>query len=533
MAGIDFNAIADQYGYDSNWNALRGRKDPLLEQLSAQYGIDSNWNALRPTRPSAPPPPSSGPAPTPWTPGPYVPPDPAPTIPSPGGGYTVPQPGPVRTSGGRRDDRPEPAPAPFPSPIPPTSTPPASGGGIPWDPGASRPSYDPPGYHWDENLANFVADPTGPDRAGATPPSTPPAAPGGAPASSGYTQGMSLATAMQQANALYGYAKHTDPNYWAAMWAKDPEYTWRRLMGEGAGPQDAPGAGQWAGGDPAAEVFHAPAPIPTTWSTREDPGYQAAPVPNPAATTQQTFAGTNPGGFDDPSSMLFLNQAMNRLDQLNTPRVDPYEQLLQLMALMRVGDLGGAPYTAGEDAALVTKYRDPLTQARDAAKQTAAEEMARRGIGPTSGLFHQRMSEIDQAYERGIASGSNDLAVKAVDEKQRRADLQLSILNDLLGVSRSSQDRTDARAREALTTAEIFPNFDEKRLNMLLGASGEGAASPASILGNLVNLQSINSQSQTAANRLGFDAQGRAQQNSANSASSWGQILGYLLSAMK
>lgn len=50
------------------------------------------------------------------------------------------------------------------------------GGGIPWDPNSSRPSYDPPGYHWDANLASFVADVKGPDT---QPPTTPPPNTGG------------------------------------------------------------------------------------------------------------------------------------------------------------------------------------------------------------------------------------------------------------------------------------------------------------------------------------------------------------------
>lgn len=38
------------------------------------------------------------------------------------------------------------------------------GSGIPWDPNSNQPSYNPPGYHWDANLASFQ-----PDTAGAQP----------------------------------------------------------------------------------------------------------------------------------------------------------------------------------------------------------------------------------------------------------------------------------------------------------------------------------------------------------------------------
>lgn len=69
-----------------------------------------------------------------------------------------------------------------------------------------------------------------------------------------FPTGATVDQAMQMANdAAYGYNKHQDANYWRDMWAKDPEYTWKRMIGMGAGPQDAAKYGEWAGGDPNAE----------------------------------------------------------------------------------------------------------------------------------------------------------------------------------------------------------------------------------------------------------------------------------------
>lgn len=67
-----------------------------------------------------------------------------------------------------------------------------------------------------------------------------------------------LEEAMAYANkTAYGYDKHTDANYWQALYAKDPEYALKRMLGMGAGKQDAAKFGEWAGGDPNAEVFGA------------------------------------------------------------------------------------------------------------------------------------------------------------------------------------------------------------------------------------------------------------------------------------
>ena len=90
------------------------------------------------------------------------------------------------------------------------------------------------------------------------------AAPGasGSPASSALPPvPKDLQTAIAEANkiAYGGQTKHTDPSYWAAHWAKDPGYTWQRLLGWQAGGADTPIAGPYAG----AAASAAPAARPT------------------------------------------------------------------------------------------------------------------------------------------------------------------------------------------------------------------------------------------------------------------------------
>lgn len=237
----------------------------------------------------------------------------------------------------------------------------------------------------------------------------------------------------------------------------------------------------------------------------------------PAAPSASAF------GYDDPSSMLYLTQALQRLSSLNQQQtqVDPFQQLLQLFGLNRVSDLSGAPYTAGEDAALRTRYLEPLTQARDAALRQNKERVAARGMLPSSGLLDVLNRDVNTGYQKAVAGAANDTAIQAINEKQRRAQEQLAILSSLLGVSQTAQDRNNALGREAVSTAALFPQFDERRLNELLAASGEGATSPTSALSALTQLGGLNLSTQ----RLN-------DQNSANSAAAWGQILGYILGAL-
>ena len=230
--------------------------------------------------------------------------------------------------------------------------------------------------------------------------------------------------------------------------------------------------------------------------------------------------GRNPGGYTDESSKLFLDQVLQRLMELRTPTRDPMEDFLKLQGLQRFQSLQGAPYTAGDDAAMVTHYRDPMTQARDSAKAQAAEELSRRGVTPGSGLFQRRMGEIDRTYQTNVAQGATALGVKAVDEKQRRADQSLSVLMNLLNVNRSGADRQNARYDQALNVAKMLPDFDQSRLDALLRASGEGPNS-VGMMSNLTQLAN-----------LGFTQnRANAQDSQANSAA-WGQMIGALLEGL-
>lgn len=94
-----------------------------------------------------------------------------------------------------------------------------------------------------------------------------------------------LKTAMQQANqiAYGGQAKHTDPSYWTALWAKDPEYAYRRMLGEGAGGADVATTGPYAGqGTAGAATSSKSNPYAATLAQAalQGPSMLAAPPPS-------------------------------------------------------------------------------------------------------------------------------------------------------------------------------------------------------------------------------------------------------------
>jgi hypothetical protein len=348
-----------------------------------------------------------------------------------------------------------------------------------------RPPTTPAGQQWDPNVASFV-------------PTNIPIDPTGYVMQGGQLVGRSNPSARTSAGGGGDWIAQTLADVQST---DDPEF-WRRVIG--ADPKVA-------AGDQSAIDY---------WKDRIRRGDGSALVKSgqlqkfqdgPPTAYGGFGNGTNPGGFDDPSSVLYLNEVLSRLAQLKQPRSDPAEgQLAQLIQSL-VDASKQQPYTAGNDAALVAHYRDPLTQARDAAVRQNTEQASRRGFLPSSGLLRRLNTDTNSAYIQGIAKGSNDLGVRAVDEQQTRALQAIQALGGLVQNNRTTQDRQDAVANQVLNLASIFPQFDERRLALLLNASADN---PGAAISGL-----------TGVGNLGLNASALNNSNSAASAQAWADFL--------
>ncbi len=91
-----------------------------------------------------------------------------------------------------------------------------------------------------------------------------------------------LSAALSSANQIaYGGAqKHADPSYWTALWAKDPEYAWKRMLGWQAGVSDAPTSGPYAGQATSTAAPKATAPITTPYSAATYLQQRQNPLPS-------------------------------------------------------------------------------------------------------------------------------------------------------------------------------------------------------------------------------------------------------------
>lgn len=377
----------------------------------------------------------------------------------------------------------------------PGSTPPPTPYTPPGQPASPSYSGSPTGAN--PQPGHLVAPPkTGPFVPGApTPPANQPGAPGsfqpGSPNDPSNVSWIDDALKLAQST--------DDPAYWKRVIAADP----KAMAG------DASAIAYWkariAQGDGALAVRNG------TVQKFNDGGGNTTGANTAGNTTQ----------YSDQSTNLLLNAIMQRLTALQQPIQDPYGDLYAKQALDTVSKLNGDPYTQGDNAALIAQYRDPLTQARDAAKQQEAEAMARRGIDPKSGVFMNAMAQIDKQYQQGISSGTNQLAVKAVAQKQANQAEQLQILDSLVTQGRMSRQEATSRANEILSTAAMPLSVDQQRLQMLLQASGEGQANPSSILSNIMQLGQLTNQTNQINN----------QQGAAN-ASTWAQIISYMLQGL-
>lgn len=275
-----------------------------------------------------------------------------------------------------------------------------------------------------------------------------------APASSGFDSGSWIASQLASAQST------DDPAYWKNHIDSDPNV-------QNPATRDsalAYWAGRIAQGDGALGVRNG------SVQKFQDGG-------GGGASAYASSPGGNPGSYTDPSSMLYLQQVLKRLQQVQQPQDNSILDLLKSLAMTQVQKLQQKPYSAADDQALITQYREPLNQARDTAKQQAALDLSRRGIGPTSGVYQDRMKQIDQAYVKGVAQGSNQMGVNAVQQQNTNALQALQILSGLQSATNTQTDRSNAMSDQAVNLAKMFPDFDATRLDQLLRASGDTSGS--------------------------------------------------------
>lgn len=450
--------IAAQYGADSNWNGLRGRKgDPLLDQFAAQYGADSNWNAYRPTSAPAAPAQPSQPAASPTTSSTAHP------------SYS---PSAAASSSG---------------------TPSPSGFNFDW---SSIAGVNPnvPNYNYDAYIKKLLDSGVGQQESTDT-------------ANSVFQKALETAVGLANTNA-YGFDKNKADSYWLPMFEKDPGYTWERLIGRGAGAQDAAKYGPWAGGDPNAEN-----------PGGNNPGVNHPSLSDPGNLAQFTE-------FDDPAAKLLEQLALDRVNRLSQtpsrPNLDQYvSQLLETQARQkqqaadfantlraRETELNKPAYTDDEDAVIRAKAFDQFERRRQETLKNAREDIYARGFAPTSGIAIGSDRDVNNQFEEARTGIESDLLKNAIDETQRRKDKAVQLEQiaqqalsgaDLGSLQMSAQvadledqliQEANQQERERLVAAGIPVDLGTNRAQLALSILGQGG-NPSSVLNGLLGIAQL------------------------------------------
>lgn len=348
----DFQAMAQKYGTD-NWNSLRGKNDPMFAGLDP----NANWNSFRPTDTAAAPTASAAP-----------------------------------TSGSV--ERPS--------------------GGQPQD-------YFPPGYQFPSPsdtrspnvYGNDTAPSTGINRAGQTPPAS-----GGSFSNPGGTDIDAIIRAGFGASSNRT-PSDTDMQYWRSVWPSlvargqqlgDPDYAWKRLIGMGAGPQDAAAKGPWAGGDPNAERMGGG-------------GGAGAAVPgggSGGSFSASTFA-RDP--LSNPNAKALFDKLMGRADQ--SLNVNPEDPIIKNAT---------NAYSAEQERGVRNELSaEAAAQGATGGDTTAAARSLREHAGQaTSGFQAQQMTQELTARRQEIQDALHGAAGLLTAEQQMQLNQELHMLDNEL-----------------------------------------------------------------------------------------------------
>lgn len=249
-----------------------------------------------------------------------------------------------------------------------------------------------------------------------------------------------LASALSMANqiAYGGNAKHTDPNYWEKLWAHDPDYAWRRMLGEQAGPQDAattgPFAGQSVGGGTAGDAgYQAPSFAPSSGMASALQSSLTAPRPAPA-----TLAGVKAaGGIQDPALPSDLAGWRPSTSPLYTPGDISFSDIPEFTRESMLGEMTGDPTSMATGGlvnqilahpesmdqhttdTLKAQMKDTVAEQQQQEEQDMQSFGAASNISDSNWLASQRLAS-RRGRDMAVAKGNQDVDIQAA--KQNQAD---------------------------------------------------------------------------------------------------------------
>lgn len=202
-----------------------------------------------------------------------------------------------------------------------------------------------------------------------------------------------------------------------------------------------------------------------------------------------------PFQFDDPYTKRLEDLVNQHLKALEQPQSNPALDGLLAFLNKRFGELSTAPGYSPEELALVrTQMLEPIEQDRAAGTQRVIERTAARGFAPSSGLHELDLREVDKGTEERRIRAQRDLAVDAIDRRDK--DLtSAATIGQLAGVTIPGMQRSEDQQRrtEALQLATLLYELPGRALQENLSVL-QGTPGPESLFNQAIQLQNSRAQ---------------------------------------
>lgn len=198
--------------------------------------------------------------------------------------------------------------------------------------------------------------------------------------------------------------------------------------------------------------------------------------------------------YNDPNLMMLEDLARYRMEELFQPVQDDWRTKFFGMLDERINQLQAPPFTSSQENQMYTNAVEDVNQQRADAHAEIERRMAMLGHGKTSGTLVQAHALVDQQYDALAAQAKRNLDVYGISEHQNRLNQAMGYGATGMQTSQAVRDEEQARRREALSLAGLFPDLDSQSLAQAQSVLSGSPYQPTSLFNQMLGLAGFNRQ---------------------------------------